>query len=71
MAKVAPRSKTARVAPRLPQGLIDELERRHAGMARHMARAVGIPVALYVTLSALSVAAFIAFNVALISHARS
>ena len=40
MAKVAPRSKTARVAPRLPQGLIDELERRHAGMARHMARAV-------------------------------
>ena len=27
--------------------------------------------ALYVTLSALSVAAFIAFNVALISHARS
>src|SRR5438045_2512118 len=40
MAKVAPRSKTPRVAPRLPQGLIDELERRHAGMARHMARAV-------------------------------
>jgi len=30
----------ARAAPRLPQGLIDELERRHAGMARHMARAV-------------------------------
>ena len=40
MAKLAPRSKGARVAPRLPQGLIDELERRHAGMARHMARAV-------------------------------
>src|SRR5437879_9690487 len=40
MAKVASRSKAARVAPRLPQGLIDELERRHAGMARHMARAV-------------------------------
>ena len=37
---MAPRSKTPRVAPRLPQGLIDELERRHAGMARHMARAV-------------------------------
>ena len=30
----------ARAAPRLPQGLIDELERRHEGMARHMARAV-------------------------------
>src|SRR5258706_9117749 len=40
MAKVAIKSKSARVAPRLPQGLIDELERRHAGMARHMARAV-------------------------------
>ena len=40
MAKVALKSKSARVAPRLPQGLIDELERRHAGMARHMARAV-------------------------------
>src|SRR5213076_2586203 len=40
MARLAPRSKAARVAPRLPQGLIDELERRHAGMARHMARAV-------------------------------
>src|SRR5438477_8713127 len=40
MARLAPRSKSARVAPRLPQGLIDELERRHAGMARHMARAV-------------------------------
>ena len=40
MEKLAPRSKSARAAPRLPQGLIDELERRHAGMARHMARAV-------------------------------
>ncbi len=40
MAKLAPRSKAARAAPRLPQGLIDELERRHEGMARHMARAV-------------------------------
>jgi len=40
MAKLASRSKAARAAPRLPQGLIDELERRHAGMARHMARAV-------------------------------
>src|ERR671922_118173 len=40
MAKLAPRSKTARATPRLPQALIDELERRHAGMARHMARAV-------------------------------
>src|SRR5438132_7616462 len=40
MAKLAARSKTAKAAPRLPQGLIDELERRHAGMARHMARAV-------------------------------
>ena len=40
MAKVAAKSKQARTAPRLPQGLIDELERRHAGMARHMARAV-------------------------------
>src|SRR5437588_2556410 len=40
MAKLAARSKTAKVAPRLPQGLIDGLERRHAGMARHMARAV-------------------------------
>jgi len=40
MAKLAPRSKSVRAAPRLPQGLIDELERRHAGMARHMARAV-------------------------------
>ncbi len=40
MAKLAPRSKAPRTAPRLPQGLIDELERRHTGMARHMARAV-------------------------------
>jgi sugar diacid utilization regulator len=40
MAKVALRSKAAKAAPRLPQALIDELERRHAGMARHMARAV-------------------------------
>src|SRR5437762_6563239 len=41
MAKLASRSKAATgAAPRLPQGLIDELERRHAGMARHMARAV-------------------------------
>lgn len=40
MAKVAPRSKNVRVAPRLPAGLIAELEARRAGMARHMARAV-------------------------------
>jgi len=40
MAKLAPRSKAPRTAPRLPQGLIDQLERRHDGMARHMARAV-------------------------------
>src|SRR3979490_2693558 len=40
MAKLPPRSKVARGPPRLPQALIDELERRHAGMARHMARAV-------------------------------
>jgi DNA-binding PucR family transcriptional regulator len=40
MAKLAARSKSARTAPRLPQGLIDELEARRAGMARHMARAV-------------------------------
>src|SRR5437660_6005460 len=40
MARLAPRSKNQRVAPRLPQGLIDELDRRHAGVARHMARAV-------------------------------
>jgi len=33
----APRVKPA---PRLPQALIDELDRRHEGMARHMARAV-------------------------------
>jgi sugar diacid utilization regulator len=38
MARLAARSKKA--APRLPQTLLDELERRHAGMARHMARAV-------------------------------
>src|SRR5690349_23437867 len=38
MARLAARSKKA--APRLPQALLDELERRHAGMARHMARAV-------------------------------
>jgi sugar diacid utilization regulator len=40
MAKMASASKTARAAPRLPRGLIDELEERRAGMARHMARAV-------------------------------
>src|ERR1700674_3533950 len=40
MAKVAPRSKSARVAPQLPPALIAELEARRAGMARHMARAV-------------------------------
>src|SRR5260370_27695577 len=40
MAKLAAASKSARAVPRLPKGLIDELERRHAGMARHMARAV-------------------------------
>jgi len=40
MAKVASRSKSVKAAPRLPQGLIDQLARRHAGMARHMARAV-------------------------------
>src|SRR5437660_11485348 len=40
MAKLAARSKTAKAAPRLPQALIDELDRRHEGMARHMARAV-------------------------------
>jgi sugar diacid utilization regulator len=40
MAKMAAGSKRGRTAPRLPPGLIDELERRHAGMARHMARAV-------------------------------
>ena len=40
MAKLAARSKPAKTAPRLPQSLIDELEARRAGMARHMARAV-------------------------------
>jgi sugar diacid utilization regulator len=40
MAKLAPRSKASRTVPRLPQGLLEELDRRHAGMARHMARAV-------------------------------
>ena len=40
MAKLAAASKQARTAPRLPQALIDELEARRAGMARHMARAV-------------------------------
>jgi sugar diacid utilization regulator len=40
MAKLASASKPGRIAPRLPQGLIDELEERRAGMARHMARAV-------------------------------
>src|SRR3979490_512410 len=37
MAKVATRSKPA---PQLPAALVAELERRRAGMARHMARAV-------------------------------
>jgi sugar diacid utilization regulator len=40
MAKLASASKSGKAAPRLPQGLIDELEERRAGMARHMARAV-------------------------------
>jgi sugar diacid utilization regulator len=40
MAKLAAESKRAKAAPRLPQGLIDELEERRAGMARHMARAI-------------------------------
>ena len=40
MAKVAVKSKSGRQAPRLPKGLVDELEARRAGMARHMARAV-------------------------------
>ena len=40
MAKMAAKSKTGRQAPRLPAGLVDELEARRAGMARHMARAV-------------------------------
>src|SRR4029077_11521692 len=37
MAKMATRSKPA---PQLPVALVAELERRRAGMARHMARAV-------------------------------
>src|SRR5713226_7626914 len=40
MAKLATRSKPARVAPQLPPALSAELEARRAGMARHMARAV-------------------------------
>ena len=40
MAKMAAKSKSTRQAPRLPTGLVDELEGRRAGMARHMARAV-------------------------------
>jgi sugar diacid utilization regulator len=40
MAKLASASRPGKAAPRLPQGLIDELEERRAGMARHMARAV-------------------------------
>src|ERR1700751_2256736 len=40
MAKMASASKTARATARLPRGLIDELEGRRAGMARHMARAI-------------------------------
>jgi len=40
MAKLASASKPGKAAPKLPQGLIDELEERRAGMARHMARAV-------------------------------
>lgn len=44
MAKLASRSKTDRTTPRLTQALIDELERRHAGLARHMARAVVVLV---------------------------
>src|SRR5438128_11163895 len=40
MARLASRSKAARAAPRLPPGVTDGLGRRHAGMARHMARAV-------------------------------
>src|SRR5260370_17243024 len=40
MGKRASASKGAKAAPRLPQGLIDELEERRAGMAGHMARAV-------------------------------
>src|SRR5579864_8921291 len=45
MAKMAAKSRidprgAARAAPRLPAGLIAELEHRRSGMARHMARAV-------------------------------
>jgi sugar diacid utilization regulator len=42
MAKLAPASKTApgKPAATLPAGLVSQLERRRAGMARHMARAV-------------------------------
>src|SRR5260370_5522803 len=40
MAKLAAASRGARAVPGLPKGLIDELERRHAGMARHMGRGV-------------------------------
>ncbi|HUZ85728.1 MAG TPA: helix-turn-helix domain-containing protein [Candidatus Baltobacterales bacterium] len=41
MAKVAVKAKlSARTAPTLPPGLMADLERRRAGMARHMARAV-------------------------------
>ena len=40
MARVATRSKSARAVERLPRSLIEELEGRRAGMARHMARAV-------------------------------
>src|SRR5919109_3691997 len=40
MAKMAARSKSAHQTPRLPNGLIDELQGRRTGMARHMARAV-------------------------------
>src|SRR5438309_11435471 len=40
MARLAPRSKNQRVAPAPPKGLTEDLDRRHAGMARHMGRAV-------------------------------
>src|SRR5207302_1456299 len=41
MARLAPGSKTAPKSPsNLPAGLLAELGRRRAGMARHMARAV-------------------------------
>jgi sugar diacid utilization regulator len=40
MARMASASKRVKAAPRLPQGLIRQLEGRRAGMARHMARAV-------------------------------